>query len=301
MLLKNICPVIELVGGSELIVKTFPRVNKNVIKQKNTVLELVGGAGPHEGNIMISGRPVCDHGRNPENAEVICRYKYHTLHLTPPNINCRVSYGESTSYHCLPDIFMSYHCLPDIFLTPGNLATLVATSQPGPTLAQSQRTTLQWTTFTAMVPRGTSGDARMRIQSIEQSIAPGRKAWGWSALEVILSFSDPTARIANSYFSCASSQKSRVSFPQISQTWFLYFWHLTLISFWDSLYCSAWVTWPEWPKGAKEKCQMLIRLNLLSESISGVSPVFVCICVRLEIIQHVSSQNQDQNQDQTQS
>merc|ERR1711971_1330194 len=30
-----------------------------------SVLELVGGAGPHEGNIMISGRPVCDHGQNP--------------------------------------------------------------------------------------------------------------------------------------------------------------------------------------------------------------------------------------------
>jgi len=36
-------------------------------------IELVGGAGPHEGNLMISGRPVCDHGQNPENAEVVCR------------------------------------------------------------------------------------------------------------------------------------------------------------------------------------------------------------------------------------
>merc|ERR1712192_335429 len=36
-------------------------------------IELVGGAGPHEGNIMINNRPVCDHGRNPENAEVVCR------------------------------------------------------------------------------------------------------------------------------------------------------------------------------------------------------------------------------------
>merc|ERR1712172_23483 len=38
-----------------------------------STIELVGGAGPHEGNIMISGRPVCDHGRNPENARVVCR------------------------------------------------------------------------------------------------------------------------------------------------------------------------------------------------------------------------------------
>jgi len=36
-------------------------------------IELVGGAGPHEGNIMIKGRSVCDHGRNPENAKVVCR------------------------------------------------------------------------------------------------------------------------------------------------------------------------------------------------------------------------------------
>merc|ERR1712181_162137 len=41
--------------------------------ESGSTIELVGGAGPHEGNIMISGRPVCDHGRNPENAEVICR------------------------------------------------------------------------------------------------------------------------------------------------------------------------------------------------------------------------------------
>merc|ERR1712181_84868 len=36
-------------------------------------IELVGGAGPHEGNLMIKGRSVCDHGRNPENAKVVCR------------------------------------------------------------------------------------------------------------------------------------------------------------------------------------------------------------------------------------
>merc|ERR1712172_187293 len=38
-----------------------------------STVELVGGAGPHEGNLMISGRPVCDHGQIPENAEVVCR------------------------------------------------------------------------------------------------------------------------------------------------------------------------------------------------------------------------------------
>merc|ERR1712181_149139 len=83
-------------------------------------IELVGGAGPHEGNTVI---------------------KVETQRM------------------------------PKLFV--GNLGPLVATSQPGPTLAKSQRT-LEGTTFSAMVPRTTSGYARMR----QRSIAPGTKAWG---------------------------------------------------------------------------------------------------------------------------
>merc|ERR1712032_1335986 len=30
-------------------------------------------SGPHEGNIMLYGRPVCDDIATPENAEVVCR------------------------------------------------------------------------------------------------------------------------------------------------------------------------------------------------------------------------------------
>jgi len=37
------------------------------------VIELVGGSGPHEGNILIHGRPVCDDIATPENAQVVCR------------------------------------------------------------------------------------------------------------------------------------------------------------------------------------------------------------------------------------
>jgi len=37
------------------------------------VIELVGGSGPHEGNIMLYGRPVCDDIATPENAQVVCR------------------------------------------------------------------------------------------------------------------------------------------------------------------------------------------------------------------------------------
>ena len=38
-------------------------------------IELVGGSGPHEGNIMVRGEPICDDIATPENALVVCRYK----------------------------------------------------------------------------------------------------------------------------------------------------------------------------------------------------------------------------------
>merc|ERR1712212_528709 len=37
------------------------------------VIGLVGGSGPHEGNIMLYGKPICDDIATPENAEVVCR------------------------------------------------------------------------------------------------------------------------------------------------------------------------------------------------------------------------------------
>merc|ERR1719370_599280 len=37
------------------------------------VIGLVGGSGPHEGNIMLYGKPVCDDIATPENAQVVCR------------------------------------------------------------------------------------------------------------------------------------------------------------------------------------------------------------------------------------
>ena len=45
-----------------------------------SVLELRGGSGPHEGNIYVNGRPVCDDGGDgsyyfsKENAIVVCRF-----------------------------------------------------------------------------------------------------------------------------------------------------------------------------------------------------------------------------------
>ena len=37
-------------------------------------VELVGGSGPHEGNIHVGGLPVCDDGHGAENAQVVCRF-----------------------------------------------------------------------------------------------------------------------------------------------------------------------------------------------------------------------------------
>ena len=37
-------------------------------------LDLVGGSGPHEGNLVIEGRPVCDEYWNQEDANVLCRF-----------------------------------------------------------------------------------------------------------------------------------------------------------------------------------------------------------------------------------
>merc|ERR1719237_293074 len=36
-------------------------------------VELVGGSGPHEGNILVGGLPVCDDGHDAQNALVVCR------------------------------------------------------------------------------------------------------------------------------------------------------------------------------------------------------------------------------------
>jgi deleted-in-malignant-brain-tumors protein 1 len=41
-----------------------------------SVVELVGGSGPHEGNVIINGQPVCDDGSfeyGTQNAQVVCR------------------------------------------------------------------------------------------------------------------------------------------------------------------------------------------------------------------------------------
>ena len=37
-------------------------------------MKLVGGSGPHEGNILVGGLPVCDDHHDAQNALVVCRF-----------------------------------------------------------------------------------------------------------------------------------------------------------------------------------------------------------------------------------
>ena len=44
------------------------------LNTSSPVIELVGGSGPHAGNVMIRGQPVCDDHWTRENAGVVCRF-----------------------------------------------------------------------------------------------------------------------------------------------------------------------------------------------------------------------------------
>ena len=46
---------------------------KRVFDFKTSEVRLVGGSGPHEGNILVGGLPVCDDGHDAQNALVVCR------------------------------------------------------------------------------------------------------------------------------------------------------------------------------------------------------------------------------------
>ena len=36
----------------------------------------MGGSGPHEGNIFVGGKPVCDDYHGVQNALVVCRFAF---------------------------------------------------------------------------------------------------------------------------------------------------------------------------------------------------------------------------------
>ena len=57
-------------------------------------VKLVGGSGPHEGNIFVGGKPVCDDDHDVENALVVCRY------LVVSDISREISKISSSSSSC---------------------------------------------------------------------------------------------------------------------------------------------------------------------------------------------------------
>ena len=66
-------------------------------------VRLVGGSGPHEGNILVGGLPVCDDLHDAQNAQVVCRFakkrgkKKLEMYFPFPRM-LGYSYGHPTMY-----------------------------------------------------------------------------------------------------------------------------------------------------------------------------------------------------------
>ena len=99
-------------------------------------LHLVGGSGPHEGNILVGGRPVCDDGHNAQNALVVCRFPFLSW------CNDIKQATEKNDYFV--ELQMSRH--------PGCWATPPASQPTGRTSAR-WRPTSRWTTCSALAMR----------------------------------------------------------------------------------------------------------------------------------------------------
>ena len=98
-------------------------------------LHLVGGSGPHEGNILVGGRPVCDDGHNAQNALVVCRFPFYL--------------GAMISNKPLKIMITSKNSKFD---HPGCWATPPASQPTGRTSAR-WRPTSRWTTCSALAMR----------------------------------------------------------------------------------------------------------------------------------------------------
>ena len=58
---------------------------------KTSEVKLIGGSGPHEGNIFVGGLPVCDDLHDAENAVVVCRFQNVALSHTTMH---RIAIGD---------------------------------------------------------------------------------------------------------------------------------------------------------------------------------------------------------------
>ena len=65
---SKVCIDRELPGQPKMLTKSLKTNDIKTLEVK-----LVGGSGPHEGNIFVGGLPVCDDKHDKENAVVVCR------------------------------------------------------------------------------------------------------------------------------------------------------------------------------------------------------------------------------------
>ena len=65
----------------------------------------MGGSGPHEGNIFVGGKPVCDDHHDAENALVVCRLAKNKDSV----FLCIISLKAQmyTSFHCCTYVVFS--------------------------------------------------------------------------------------------------------------------------------------------------------------------------------------------------
>ena len=129
-------------------------------------VDLVGGSGPHEGNILVGGLPVCDDGHNADNALVVCRLNktqltnaliifINILMIIP----CKTLYCPLLMHNVINTFFLGcWGSLVGHQLMPLNLGKSVATS--GWTTSSAQATNLLFLTVlitlktTAVLMRG---------------------------------------------------------------------------------------------------------------------------------------------------
>ena len=74
LIIKIITKSCECYLGDAHLTKILFILAKYISSYIDFAVTLVGGAGAHEGNVFVNGKPVCGSEQRPENAMVICRF-----------------------------------------------------------------------------------------------------------------------------------------------------------------------------------------------------------------------------------
>ena len=68
---------LQLIAAFQVLVKITVNILytfQHCAYSMTSEVKLVGGSGPHEGNIFVGGLPVCDDYHDSDNARVVCRF-----------------------------------------------------------------------------------------------------------------------------------------------------------------------------------------------------------------------------------